>query len=166
MVPGLRRRHANWKLPHGVIGISNGNGDGITSRGNILSFRGFRNFFYSQSGQGLVRYSHCPIVGILDAATAASILSRKGENLQAGSVTVGSPVSRAAWQRHPPKSSSLYSHDWQGSGIHRVPRKRLKDSDFRQIHSRLFPRIFSKRKDLISPDVGQGKTSPQGFTVR
>ena len=60
-----------------------------------------------------------------------------GENRQTGSVAAASPVSRSAWQRQPPKSSSWRpsGQDRHGSCIQSVPRKRLNASDSCQIHS-------------------------------
>ena len=46
----------------------------------------------------------------------------RGEKLQAGSVLPASPVSAKAWQRQPPKSTSLKAQLWHGSGIQPVPR--------------------------------------------
>src|SRR4029077_9802627 len=90
-----------------------------------------------------------------------------GENSQAGSVFAAFPVSNAAWQRQPPKSISRGGQLRQGSGIHSVPRNRLKLSDSRQIQSSARVRTFSKRKSGMADEaVGQGSTSPNGFTVR
>ena len=91
---------------------------------------------------------------------------RWGESEQAGSVFAGSPVSRAAWHRQPPKSISRRSQLRQGSGIHAVPRNRLNASDVLQIAARGRSRTFSNRMPGIAPAVGQGSTSPTGLTVR
>src|SRR5580658_8285756 len=90
-------------------------------------------------------------------STKRVIWSRYGDSEHAGSVTDGSPVINAAWHRHPPKSISRNSQLRHGSGIHSVPRKRLKASDSFQIHSSECARTLSKRSPLISPAVGQGK---------
>jgi hypothetical protein len=74
----------------------------------------------------------------------ASKEERFGESSQAGSVTLASPVNSAAWQRQPPKSISRNSQLLQGSGIHSVPRNRMKASDSSQIQRRDFQRTFSK----------------------
>src|SRR5437660_8000420 len=97
----------------------------------------------------------------------ASTLARLGDNVQTGSVFAAFPVINAAWQRQPPKSISRCGQLRHGSGIHSVPRKRVKLSDSRQIQSRSRARTFSKRKSGMAEDaVGQGSTSPIGLTVR
>ncbi len=50
------------------------------------------------------------------------ICSCIGDSVQAGSVLPASPVSAKAWQRQPPKSTSLNSQLLHGSGIQPVPR--------------------------------------------
>src|SRR5439155_23282647 len=104
-------------------------------------------------------------LGCVDS-TNPVICWRNGESSHAGSVTVASPVSKAAWQRQPPKSISRKSQLRQGSGIHAVPRKRLKASDSLQIHLSGRDRTLSNRNSLISPAVGQGSTLPMGLTVK
>src|SRR5271170_7576874 len=91
---------------------------------------------------------------------------RRGEREHAGSVAWASPVSRAAWQRQPPKSISRIGHSLHGTGIQAVPRKRLNDSDWPQIQSSGRIRTFSKRRSLMAEAVGQGRTSPTGLTVK
>src|SRR5438105_13175771 len=96
-----------------------------------------------------------------------SISLRLGVSVQTGSVLAASPVSKAAWQRQPPKSISRWGQLRQGSGIHSVPRKRLKLSDSRQIQASDRLRMLSKRKlGMADEAVGQGRTSPIGLTVR
>ena len=58
-----------------------------------------------------------------------------GEKLQAGSVLPASPVSAKAWQRQPPKSTSLKAQLCQGSGIQPVPRYMMKASELAQIQA-------------------------------
>ena len=64
--------------------------------------------------------------------------------MQTGSVALASPVSKNAWQRHPPKSSARRSQLRHGSGIHCSPRKRWKAADSRHIHSSECSRTLSK----------------------
>ena len=66
---------------------------------------------------------------------ASTTLAWCGENRHTGSVAAASPVSRSAWQRQPPKSSSWRpsGHERHGSFIQSVPRKRLNASDSSQI---------------------------------
>jgi hypothetical protein len=85
---------------------------------------------------------------VLDSFSDQSMI---GENSHAGSVLEGSPVSNAAWHRQPPKSSSFLGQDRHGSGIHSVPRKRLKLSESLQIQASDLSRTVSNARPGISP---------------
>src|SRR6202035_4265202 len=93
-----------------------------------------------------------PSMSILFALLAPIWRTRwwSGDRSHAGSVLEGSPVNNAAWQRQPPKSISLLGQDRHGSGIHSVPRNRLKLSEHSQIESNDLSRILSKVNRGIS----------------
>ena len=95
------------------------------------------------AGHGLRRASIPPRDVFCDRRQDRSTTSRCGESVQTGSVAWSSPVSSAAWQRQPPKSISRCGHSRHGSGIHSVPRKRLKPADSFQIEaSDCSPHVF------------------------
>ena len=83
--------------------------------------------------------------------TTESINPRSGESEQTGSVAPASPVTRNAWQRHPPKSTSLRAQERQGSGIQASPRNRVNASDSFQIHSSERARTFSNCSVVMRP---------------
>ena len=143
-------------------------GTRVLPRMSRLKLQGNAVLKLASGGCGLLRYIQSR--GRLHefiSCSAASTTARFGENSQTGSVSAAFPVSNAAWQRQPPKSISLCGQLLHGSGIHSIPRNRLKLSDSCQIQPRSRVRTFSKRKSGIADDaVGQGSTSPIGFTVR
>ena len=143
-------------------------GTRVLPRTSRLKLQGNVPLKLASDGFGLLRYvqSRGRLHEFISRNTA-STRARLGENSHTGSVSAALPVSNAAWQRQPPKSISLCGQLRHGSGIHSVPRNRLKLSDSCQIQSRSRARTFSKRKSGIADDaVGQGSTSPIGFTVR
>ena len=76
-------------------------------------------------------------------------------------------MSRSAWQRQPPKSSSCRpsGHDRHGSCIQSVPRKRLNASDSLQIHSSECSRTFGELRPGIVAAAWHGSASPFGVTT-
>ena len=85
-------------------------------------------------------------------------MSWSGDRWHTGSVRAASPVSRNAWQRHPPKSISRRPQLRQGSGIQSVPRKRWKSGDSAQIHASESLRTFKRGRGSTCA-AGQGRAS-------
>ena len=79
-------------------------------------------------------------------------------------MAAASPVSRSAWQRQPPKSSSWRSSGQvrHGSGIQSVPRKRVNASDSNQIPASGWSRTLANSRPGIVDAAWQGSTSPFG----
>ena len=74
-----------------------------------------------------------------------------------------SPVSSAAWQRQPPKSTSRRSTTTAGLGHPAVPRKRLNASESRPDPAEGSVPDVLEPQPAIAPAVGQGSTSPTGI---
>ena len=102
---------------------------------------------YPGLGHGLRRQDHAlerSSSKRVEALSAwAATASWYGDSPHAGSVLAASPVSKAAWQRQPPKSFSRSGQLRHGSRIQPVPRKRLNASDSSQIQRRDLFRTFS-----------------------
>src|SRR3982074_474624 len=107
---------------------------------------------------------------LLSAASASACLkicSCIGDSVQAGSVLPASPVSAKAWQRQPPKSTSLNSQLLQGSGIQPVPRERLKASEFCQIQAiERFDRTDKNSRPVMVSAAWQGRILPAGDMLK
>src|ERR1700744_653072 len=108
---------------------------------------------------------------LLSAADSDSailkILSCSGDSVQAGSVLPALPVSAKAWQRQPPKSTSLNAQLWHGSGIQPGPRYLLKGSELAQIHAiEWFDRTDSKLRSVIVSAAWQGRILPAGVMLK
>src|SRR5262249_27887759 len=90
-----------------------------------------------------------------------------GEKLQAGSVLPASPVMAKAWQRQPPKSTSLKAQLWQGSGIQPVPRYLLKASGVAQIQGiEWLERTDSKSSVVMVSAAWHGRILPEGVMLK
>src|SRR4030088_550929 len=108
---------------------------------------------------------------LLSAAASNSaclkICSCIGDSVQAGSVLPASPVSAKAWQRQPPKSTSLNSQLLHGSGIQPVPRKRLKGSEFCQNQAiEWFDRTDKNSNPVMVSAAWQGRILPAGEMLK
>src|SRR3954451_20018798 len=103
------------------------------------------------------------------ASTSASLKIRSciGESVQAGSVLPASPVSAKAWQRQPPKSTSLNSQLLHGSRIQPVPRYRLNASEFCQIQAiEWFDRTDRNSRPVMLSAAWQGRILPAGEILK
>ncbi len=76
-------------------------------------------------------------------------------------------MSRSAWQRQPPKSSSWRPSGQlrQGSCIQSVPRKRVNASDSCQIHSSERSFTLANSRPGIVAAAWHGSASPLGATI-
>src|SRR6267143_6286076 len=100
-------------------------------------------------------------------SASLKICSCSGDSVQAGSVLPASPVSANAWQRQPPKSTSLNSQLLHGSGIQPVPRYRLKASEFCQIQAiECFERTDSNCSPVMDSAAWHGKILPDGEMLK
>ena len=82
-------------------------------------------------------------------------------------MAAASPVSRSAWQRQPPQSSSWRpsGHERHGSGIQSVPRKCANASDSFQIQSSEWSFTLANSRPGIVVAAWHGSASPFGATT-
>src|SRR5207249_8721657 len=77
-------------------------------------------------------------------------------------ISAGSPASKRAWQRQPPKSSSRRSQDLQGSCIQEWPRNFWKAGELDQISASKRSFTFSNGRLGMILAAWQGRASPDG----